>query len=101
MTWLQDKKQLQTVALVAVVAVLAAAGIWQIGKLGGGRTVSAYFTNTSALFEGNAVQMLGVPIGSVDKITPEGDKVRVDMTITDDDVRLPRSSTPRSCHPAW
>lgn len=87
-SWAQDKRQLTTVALVAVIAVLAAAGIWQVGKLGSGRTVTAYFTNASALFEDNAVQMLGVSIGTIDKITPEGDKVRVDMTITDRDVKL-------------
>lgn len=88
-SWANDKRQLTVVALVAAIAVLVAAGVWQAGKIGTGRTVSAYFTNASALFEDNAVQMKGVTIGSIDKITPEGDRVRVDMTITADDVALP------------
>nr|WP_255426252.1 MCE family protein [Pseudonocardia sp. C8] len=74
--------------MVAVAAVLAAGAIWLIGS-GGGRPVTAYFTSSAALFEDNDVRVLGVPVGKVDRITPEGDRVRVDMTITDDDVRLP------------
>lgn len=85
----KDKSQLQIVALVAIVAVLAAAGIWQVSKLGSGRKLTAYFSNASALFEGNSVDLLGVPIGTIDTITPQGDRVKVDMTITDADAKLP------------
>ncbi|MGI5127340.1 MCE family protein [Pseudonocardia sp. CA-107938] len=88
-SWANDKRQLTVVALVAVVAVLVAAGVWQISRMGAGRHLTAYFANASALFEDNAVQMKGVAIGTIDKITPEGDKVRVDMTITDPEVKLP------------
>ncbi|GAA1878508.1 MCE family protein [Pseudonocardia ailaonensis] len=85
--WAQDRKHLQVVALVAIVAVLLASGIWLVGK-GGGRTLTAYFTNTSALFEDNDVRVLGVPVGTISSITPEGSRVRVDMRITDPDVHL-------------
>lgn len=88
-SWANDKRQLTVVALVGVVAVLLAAGVWQVGKIGTGRTLTAYFSNASALFEDNAVQMKGVAIGTINRITPEGDKVRVDMTITDPSVKLP------------
>lgn len=88
-SWANDKRQLTVVALIGVVAVLLAVGVWQVGKIGTGRTLTAYFSNASALFEDNAVQMKGVSIGTIDKITPEGDKVRVDMTITDSSVQLP------------
>ncbi|GAA1399899.1 MCE family protein [Pseudonocardia kongjuensis] len=87
-SWANDRRAIQLGALVAVVAVLAATGVWMITS-GGGRPVTAYFTNAAALFEDNDVRVLGVPVGKIDRITPEGDRVRVDMTITDDDVRLP------------
>ncbi|MEU6699029.1 MCE family protein [Pseudonocardia sp. NPDC046786] len=87
-SWVNDRRQIQFAALLAVVAVLAATGVWMITS-GGGRPVTAYFTNAAALFEDNDVRVLGVPVGKIDRITPEGDRVRVDMTITDDDVRLP------------
>ncbi|MBY4212491.1 MCE family protein [Rhodococcus fascians] len=42
--------------------------------------VSAYFRNTAGLYEGDRVMILGVEVGSIDKITPEGDQVRVEMS---------------------
>ncbi|WP_068797760.1 MCE family protein [Pseudonocardia sp. HH130630-07] len=87
-SWANDRRQIQLGALVAVAAVLAASAVWLIGS-GGGRPVTAYFTSAAALFQDNDVRVLGVPVGKIDRITPEGDRVRVDMTITDDDVRLP------------
>lgn len=87
-SWAHDRRQLQLGALIAVVAVLLATGFWLVTS-GGGRPVTAYFTTAAALFPDNDVRVLGVPVGKIDRITPEGDRVRVDMTITDDDVRLP------------
>lgn len=49
---------------------------------------TAYFSRTVGLYEGSDVRVLGVPIGKVDKITPEGDVVRVDFHY-DDEHRVP------------
>ncbi|MDT7704555.1 MAG: phospholipid/cholesterol/gamma-HCH transport system substrate-binding protein [Pseudonocardiales bacterium] len=84
-----DRRQMQFVALAGVLAVLLAAGIWIVNSNLGGRTVTAYFSNASALFPDNQVEVLGVPVGKIDSVTPEGTQVRVDMTITDQDLRLP------------
>lgn len=86
-SWGSDKRLIQLVALGSVIAVLVATGVWMINK-SGGRTVTAYFTNASALFEDNEVRVLGVPVGTIDTITPEGTQVRVDMTISDPKVHL-------------
>ncbi|GJF06810.1 MCE family protein [Pseudonocardia sp. D17] len=86
--WARDRARMQILALVSVVAVLLAAGIW-LATGGTGRRITAYFTNASALFDDNAVTVLGVNVGTIDKITPQGTQVRVDMTITDPDVQLP------------
>jgi len=84
-----DRRQMQFVALAGVLAVLLAAGIWVVNTNGGGRSVTAYFSNASALFPDNQVEVLGVPVGKIDSVTPEGTQVRVDMTITDKDLKLP------------
>ena len=86
-SWANDRRALQITALVAIVAVLVATGVWLIGN-GGGRKITAYFANASALFEDNDVRVLGVPVGQIDSITPQGTQVKVDMTITDPDVHL-------------
>ncbi|WP_433504267.1 MCE family protein [Pseudonocardia halophobica] len=86
-SWANDRRALQITALVAIVAVLVATGVWLIGN-GGGRKITAYFANASALFEDNDVRVLGVPVGQIDSITPQGTQVKVDMTITDPDAHL-------------
>ena len=54
-----------------MLAILLASGVWVVGTHVGGRKVTAYFTNASALFPDNQVMVLGVPVGSIDAITPE------------------------------
>ncbi|GAA3774029.1 MCE family protein [Streptomyces coacervatus] len=41
--------------------------------------VTAYFPRTVGIYPGSDVRVLGVSIGEVKKITPEGDRVRVDF----------------------
>ncbi|SED53045.1 phospholipid/cholesterol/gamma-HCH transport system substrate-binding protein [Streptomyces sp. KS_5] len=41
--------------------------------------VTAYFPRTVGIYPGSDVRVLGVRIGKVRKITPEGDRVRVDL----------------------
>ncbi|PJE02456.1 MAG: mammalian cell entry protein [Mycobacterium sp.] len=40
-------------------------------------TIVAYFPDTLALYEGDAVQIMGVKVGAIDSIEPAGDKMRV------------------------
>src|SRR5687767_12666382 len=44
-------------------------------------TVTAYFTKTIGLFENSDVDILGVPVGKVTNISPQGDRVEVVMEI--------------------
>jgi phospholipid/cholesterol/gamma-HCH transport system substrate-binding protein len=84
-----DRRQMQFTALACVLGVLVAAGVWVVSANSGGRTVTAYFADASALFPDNQVVVLGVPVGTIDAVTPEGTQVRVDMTITDSELKLP------------
>ena len=43
--------------------------------------VTAYFTETIGVYPGSTVRVLGVPVGSVDAIQPEGTQVKVTMTV--------------------
>ena len=83
-----DKRQLQVTALLAVLALLIAAGL-AVALHPPGRTVTAYFRSAEAVFEDNSVRVLGVPVGTITEVVPEGTRVRVRMELVDDDARLP------------
>ncbi|SFW89989.1 MCE family protein [Amycolatopsis australiensis] len=74
-------------AFACVLALLLTAGLWLVFRASTGTTLSAYFGKTVGLYAGSSVRVLGVPVGRVTGVTPEGDAVRVDMRV--DDVPLP------------
>lgn len=76
------------VAVVAVVAVLAVTmNLRAFAFWNGTDDHAAYLTNASGLAVGDSVQVRGVRVGEVKKMTIEGDEVRVDFDV-DSDVRL-------------
>lgn len=80
--------------IVVVLAVLLAAGIAATPRPDsrGSRTITAVFADTAGLFVGNDVGVLGIPIGTVTRIEPDGADVRVTMEITDDQVPVSASA---------
>lgn len=53
-------------------------------QLGGRMTVTALLADSAGLFVGNDVGVLGVPIGTVTAIEPEGEQVRVTLSVDRD-----------------
>jgi phospholipid/cholesterol/gamma-HCH transport system substrate-binding protein len=66
-------------ALVAVLVCIAAAAGVQLYRRLTITTVVAYFSETLALYPGDRIQIMGVRVGSIDKIEPAGDKMRVTL----------------------
>jgi phospholipid/cholesterol/gamma-HCH transport system substrate-binding protein len=52
------------------------------------RTLTAHFSRAVAIYKGSEVRLMGVRIGSVDAVVPEGDSVRVEMSY-DAEYKLP------------
>lgn len=52
------------------------------------KTLTAHFPRTISIYEGSDVRVLGVPVGTVDKVTPSGTDVVVTMHY-DGDVQVP------------
>lgn len=73
--------------ILIVLAILAALVFWAFGRGGDEKTLTAYFPRTVSLYEGSDVRVLGVPIGHVESVTPEGDQVKVVMKY-DEDVKI-------------
>jgi phospholipid/cholesterol/gamma-HCH transport system substrate-binding protein len=74
-------------AAVVVVAALVAVAVYFVTG-GGKNTVTAAFTSTTGLYEGDEVRVLGVTVGSIDSIEPGQGQSRVKMSI-DSSVDLP------------
>ena len=64
-------------ALVMVLALVALVVGVQLYRKLTNTTVVAYFSETLALYPGDKVQIMGVRVGSIDKIEPAGDRMRV------------------------
>ena len=74
-----------------VVALLVAAAFTCL--LGGKetKTLTAHFPRTVSIYEGSDVRVLGVPIGTVDTVTPSGTDVVVTMSY-DAEVKVPEDA---------
>jgi phospholipid/cholesterol/gamma-HCH transport system substrate-binding protein len=73
-------------ALVLVLAAAIAVPVWRLRPAG--RVLVAHFTRVVGVHEGSDVRVLGVRIGRVTSVRPQGSTVRVEMRY-DRDVRVP------------
>lgn len=62
--------------VIVAMAVAAVVVFWPSTPV---KRLTAYFTNTVGLYEGADVTILGIPVGRVDKVTPAGQAVRVEL----------------------
>lgn len=75
-----------TMAIALVAAVLV--GFTGVGQ----RTATVYFPEAKGLYTGDAVVVMGVPIGEVTEVTPEPERVRVEVAY-DGEYRIPAEAT--------
>lgn len=76
-------------AIAAIAALALVAALLLLFWPGGGtKKLTADFPRTISLYEGSDVKVLGVPIGTIDKVTPMGTKVRVEMSY-DEKYKIP------------
>ena len=74
---------------LAVIGVLLVTGlVWMFGSGGNDKTVTAFFPRAVSVYEGSEVRILGIPVGQVREVVPEGTKVKVVMAY-DSDVKVP------------
>lgn len=81
----------KVLAPLVVLVLVVAGGILLFRGGSEDHKVTAYFPRTVSLYEGSEVRVLGVTVGRVDKITPQGTDVKVEMSY-DGDVKVPDSA---------
>ena len=64
---------------VAVAVILLTATFFLVRDEPETKTVTAHFSRAVSIYEGSQVRVLGVPIGEVTAVVPEGNSVRVEM----------------------
>ena len=79
------------VAIACVLALIVAAALWWILSSANSRRVIAYFDQAVGVYAGSNVDVLGVKIGSIDSVIPQGTQVKVVMSI-ERGVRVPANA---------
>src|SRR5215469_7651350 len=77
--------------VVILAAALGAGGVLVYQANHPTKQITAYFRETIGVYPGSSVRVLGVPIGKVNAVQPEGTQVKVTMTI-DGNVPIPASA---------
>jgi phospholipid/cholesterol/gamma-HCH transport system substrate-binding protein len=85
--------------LVVILALVAAVVGWNLYQKLTTNTVVAYFPDTLALYPGDKVQIMGVRVGSIDKIEPAGDKMKVTFHY-DNNFKVPANATASILNPS-
>jgi virulence factor Mce-like protein len=77
------KRKVVAIAATGVIAMVVAVAVgWsQLKARSEMITVTAQFDNAAGLYVDNTVAVLGMPVGTVTKITPRGSYVDVEMTV--------------------
>lgn len=68
-------------ALLCVLGLLLVAGLYVALGPATGTRITAYFDRAVGLYAGSAVRVLGIQVGTVDTVVPDGAVVRVDLTV--------------------
>ncbi|MGK4579461.1 MCE family protein [Kitasatospora sp. HPMI-4] len=71
----------QRLAVSAFAAVLVVGAVTLALPGGDGKHLTAYFDHTVGVYAGSDLRILGVKVGTVDAVQPQGTKVRVSMTL--------------------
>ncbi len=74
------------VGVAVLLAVTLVGGIVAVVRdaAGAGRTrVTAYFDNSNGIYPGDSIVVLGVPVGKIEKIEPQPDRVKVSFWYAD------------------
>jgi len=82
MTLWRNAGALVKIGAAALAAALVAGGVLLYHSTHRGRQITAYFAESIGVYPGSTVRVLGVPVGTVDSVRPEGTRVRVTMTLS-------------------
>src|SRR5699024_194239 len=81
-------RSIALIALFLVLVVIGGTGVWYAVFRTEPTRITAYFDRSVGVYEGSKVKVLGVEVGKVDSVDPQGSDVKVVMHV-DGDVDIP------------
>lgn len=69
------------IAGVVIAALVVAGGLWWLFTRAGSTEITAYFDKSVGIYDGSDVRVLGVEVGKVTSVVPQGDQVEVKMRV--------------------
>ncbi|TCN54073.1 virulence factor Mce-like protein [Rhodococcus sp. SMB37] len=75
------RRRIALIALAVAAALVVVGALWWVFTRAGTTTVTAYFDKAVGIYEGSDVRVLGVEVGSVTSVEPQGELVKVDMRV--------------------
>jgi virulence factor Mce-like protein len=88
----EESRASRRAALVVIYALalmlMVSAALWWLTMAPSGTRITAYFAKAVGVYPDSEVKVLGVGVGRITEVTPEGDRVRVEMTV-DDGIEIP------------
>ena len=77
-----SKKRTLAIIAAALIGVLVVGGaLWWVFTRAGTTTITAYFDKSIGIYDGSDVRVLGVKVGTVTSVEPQGDQVKVDLRV--------------------
>lgn len=64
-----------------IVALVLAGALWWMFTRAGTTKITAYFDKSVGIYEGSDVRVLGVKVGSVEEVVPQGEQVKVVLRV--------------------
>jgi phospholipid/cholesterol/gamma-HCH transport system substrate-binding protein len=83
--------QIGIAAALTLVLVAGIATWWQASQAVSRTLITAYFTNSTGIFTGDDVRILGVPVGKIDKIEAQPSRVAITFWV-DDRYKVPAAA---------
>lgn len=68
-------------AIACVLVLVVVAAVWWLFLGANERRITAHFSSAVGIYSGGDVRVLGVPVGTVDEVVPQGKDVRVTMSV--------------------
>ncbi|RCH69057.1 MCE family protein [Streptomyces sp. SDr-06] len=86
-----SRRRALTIVLALAVIAATVVGALRVLADSGGKRITAYFDHAVGIYPGSDLRILGVKVGEVDSVTPQGQHVKVVVTL-DRGVRVPKDA---------